>query len=807
MKRLLASWIMTVLVVGCASNTTVPQKPEAEPDVVQAPAGIPASNTAQMCADATASHAVTATSVSVDGGVNTEPGRPIHATVVTNGCGDVLLSAKWTWNNKVLIVKTDQPIRSLGPATTKFRISDPQPWPLGTYRVEIDVDGVMTAAKEFSMTSHGLVVSPNAVEVPSLVSTTNAQDANALLEQGDMADAANIIFHLSKFNFPTNFTQNPNYGNQVLLRYMNNLDPEHLFFSSKDQAEVLITGKNVPSLIQSRNIAYANDIATRHANRVKFRIDYALALVDKGFSFNGNDTIVINVPSTTSFLSDQELDARWAKIVKSDWLNLKLDGLSNAQIKERLLSRYRHFSDALVEADRSTALWRYVQACIGAGDPGGSYDNVTHFGSRNASDYLFERLRFEDDADGPIIRVGSGDVADASIQDGDRLIAASVGGGPVTDMLGLTATAAVKQLTSLSQSGALTLFIRRANTAPGAPIIEIPYGIGTGLPAQRVKTRFVQPVGARVDERVAVITVPLMYGFTNRKGDGTTSDARADVDLRQALDEATSRHAVAVILDLRGNSGGYMDTVARATREFLGDRLLWRVQSHTGITPQQKELDGPVAWDGPLTVLVDGSTAEGGEMFAGALQDYGRALVVGNKTWGDGNIEVMLDLNRFVTTKRVDGSDLGILKMTVQSVFRADGNSVTGRGVEPDIVLPSLGEDRGWFKATPIASIAPVAADGFPEFDAADKQVALKYQHVADNAPDINQWVIAEHRIEPDGQMGGELSLNLARRQSERRAAKHGSPAPTDDPVITKVVEIAYDQSQEMAAHTARRGQ
>lgn len=500
------------------------------------------------------------------------------------------------------------------------------------------------------MMAVGAAMALSAVCAPALNGQTTAPHAGVAISStyaNDAAKAALVILHLAKFDYFANFSAQPDYGKQVLVRYLNALDPEHIFYSSEDVAKILASAPDVVGMIQRSDPALALAIAREHAERVKTRIDDATTLLGKGFAFTGNDTLVAKADSTPDFLPEQALRQRWEKIVKSDWLNLKLSGLADAQIKDSLAFRYSHFATALTEADQASALVRYVGACIKAGDPNGGYWNGTYFEKSTDLPSFVGQLGLLDDADGPLVDKDGSDAPGDALHDGDRLIGLSTGDGPVTYLDGTNAAVAAVLLRSLAKGADVNLYVRRAGTLPGAPIAKIPYTSATGFSDGKIKLQFITPAGTKSHEQVAFISIPVMYGVVPKAGDASRD--RADVDLQQALKQAREQGAVAVVLDLRGNRGGRPDIVARMAGLFLGNRSPWRVQQRDKMIPLQGANDVSMAWDGALAVLVDGQTAEGGEMFAAALQDYGRALIVGNRTRGNGDIEVLIDLNRFLT--------------------------------------------------------------------------------------------------------------------------------------------------------------
>jgi carboxyl-terminal processing protease len=186
--------------------------------------------------------------------------------------------------------------------------------------------------------------------------------------------------------------------------------------------------------------------------------------------------------------------------------------------------------------------------------------------------------------------------------------------------------------------------------------------------------------------RIGVIEIPAFYRDFQAEGSGDREFRSTTRDVRRLIDDLTAKGVEGIVVDLRGNGGGSLAEATSLTGLFIDTGPVVQVKDAFGKVEVEKDPEPGVAYQGPLAVLVDRDSASASEIFAGAIQDYGRGLVIGEPTFGKGTVQTLIDLNRYVPGEQ---NNLGRLRLTMAEFFRISGGSTQLRGVEPDIRFPT----------------------------------------------------------------------------------------------------------------------
>lgn len=467
---------------------------------------------------------------------------------------------------------------------------------------------------------------------------------------------------------------------KALRVYIDQLDPERLFFSADDVAGFLAKRDQLAQMLADKDLSLPQAIATRHAELATQRLEHAIAMLDKG-DLGATTARDGTVPGDAPFLTPAKLDQRWREIVKGDRLQLKSAGKHDAQIKALLAARYRDFERHLV-VDTGQAPWRFIDAYAMAGGEGSRYypqqaswfAALTPLGVSISSDANGARI----DHVSPLLR-------NLGIGVGDRLVGLAVNESDTVYLEGWQAAEVKAKLEGVAPDATVRLVLRSRGVAPGGRLRTVTLKASGTLSAEAASLRYVTAPG-RAGGRVAVISLPSFYLDTAAKTRGVTDFASAARDVQQLLAQASQSDANGVILDLRGNAGGALSEAADVASLFAGNRTLWRSRNYKGTVEQMHGAHDEASWTGPLAVLIDHASTEGSELVAAALQDNQRALIVGRPSAGAGNLGNAIDLDRFAGDAQPAGN--GLLKLTIATMFRASGEGITGHGVVPDIELP-----------------------------------------------------------------------------------------------------------------------
>jgi carboxyl-terminal processing protease len=564
---------------------------------------------------------------------------------------------------------------------------------------------------------------------------------------------------------------------QVYNRFLDSLDGQRSYFTAADISELSTYRLRFDDMIHTGEVEPAFLVFARFQQRNRERIRYALALlkqepdwtVKESFEF---DRSKLAWPATT-----QELDEIWRKRIKSDGLSLILAGKNWKDAADVLQKRYERVLKRVDQITPEDVFENLMNAYARTFDPHSSY-----FGARNSEEYRIQMslsydgigasLQSADDYVSIINVIPGGPAAVAgTLAINDRIMAISQGkDGPFQEVIGWRLDDVV-QLIRGKNGTLVRLQVLPAGATPGSPekIIEFTRGKVT-LENQAAKKdlRIVQR-GARA-LKIGVVSVPGFYQDIQAQSQGDENFRSTTRDVKRLLDELAKAGGIdGLVLDLRGDGGGYLPEATALTGLFIDKGPVVQLKDTTG---RVEVLDDPTAgtsYDGPLVVLVDRFSASASEIFAGAIQDYHRGLIVGQRTFGKGTVQNLVPLDRW-SQRPVDGQ----LTVTIGKFYRVTGESTQHRGVEPDVALASgislddVGESS-LEAALPWDRIA-----GVP-FQAVRQPVSMPAVNVLTQTestralkdPDY-RWLVGEIASSTQLRQQKSLSLNLADRKAER---------------------------------------
>jgi carboxyl-terminal processing protease len=469
--------------------------------------------------------------------------------------------------------------------------------------------------------------------------------------------------------------------------------------------------------------------------------------------------------------SMDELRELWRRRVIDDVLNLRLAGLRESEIVPTLAARYREKLARTRELGADEVFGTFMNALVQSYDPHGAYlpplTRPTPTLSGQASvGLVIQKL-------GELItvrEVAAGGAAQRSgkLRAGDRIVAIAQGEGqPPTPVIGWSADDVIPLLRGAPGS-TVVLAVVAADAAPDSTPRSVSLARAqTLIEANRATGRIelVQQGGAAW--RVGVVEVPTFYVDFSARRAGAPDYASMSRDVAAQLARLKEQKADAVLLDMRGNGGGALVEAVSFSSLFLPDVPVAQQRQSDGKLSVERSARDALAWDGPLVVLIDQGSAAATEIFAGAMQDHGRALVIGDRSWGRTSVQTMINLDRFSTKPEWR---FGELKMTIAQVFRASGATFEQAGVKPDLALPGLVDPRVnpnllAFPAVPIKPV-PFAQRGNPQ--ALIPILAQRHEARTASNPAWQAMLRARAALEAR-RTSDEVSLNEAERRQAQK--------------------------------------
>ena len=485
-------------------------------------------------------------------------------------------------------------------------------------------------------------------------------------------------------------------SSRLLDRYLDALDPQHVYFFQSDRAEFDKWRTTLDDLsTKTGDFTPALAIFARFQERMKERADWAAAaLQTETFTFTGTDTFTPDRKNLPGPRDRAEAEALWLQQLRYEYLQEKLNKATPDKIKETLSRRYARSARAMAEFGPDDILELYLDTLAHVYDPHSDY-----YGKASAAGFniLLNQslvgIGVQMEPDEGYAKVGAlipGGPASKSrkLKIGDRILGVGQGAsGEFVDIQDMS-LGKVADMIRGPQGTTVRLSIHPADSPDPATRIVVPLiRQEIKLEEQGAKAQIVDlPASASGKPlRVGVVDLPLFY-------QDPVKNKSATADVARLLAKLKKEHVAGVILDLRSNGGGSLPEAISLTGLFIKRGPVVQVRDQKGAVTVDEDTDPSVAYDGPLIVLTNRLSASASEIVTGALQDYGRALVVGDtSTFGKGTVQSVVGMASVLSHFGLQTqTDPGSIHLTVQKFYRPSGASTQLRGVTPNIILPSL---------------------------------------------------------------------------------------------------------------------
>jgi carboxyl-terminal processing protease len=608
---------------------------------------------------------------------------------------------------------------------------------------------------------------------------------------------------------------------EVYEKYLDFMDGQRSYFIAADIAEFEPLRLRFDDMIRTGEIDPAYAIFARFQQRNRERIRYALTQLAKEPDWTLNESFEFDRKKQAWPASLAELDELWRKRVKNDALSLLLAGKAWPEAADVLRKRYERVLKRVDQITPEDVFENLMNSYARTFDPHSSY-----FSPRSSEEYRIQMslnyegigasLQLIDDyvTVMNIIEGGPAAVA-ASLTTNDRITAVGQGkDGPLTDVIGWRIDDVV-QLIRGKGGTQVRLQVLGAGAAPGSAekILEFTRGKVT-LEAQAARKEIKTLKRGDRELKVGVINVPGFYSDYEAQRAGNEDYRSTTRDVRRLIDELRKEKIDGLVLDLRGNGGGFLPEAQSLTGLFIDRGPVVQVKFSTGEKEVLDDADAGTAYGGPLAVLVDRFSASASEIFAGAIQDYRRGVVLGQRTFGKGTVQNLVPLSKW-SSRPVNGQ----LTVTIGKFYRITGESTQHRGVEPDVPLASpidlaeVGESV-LDDALPWDRIAGVPFNAERSATAPFAQLATEEGQRSRTDPDY-RWLVSDIAASDQLREMKAVSLNLKQRRDERalldtqrlsrentRRAQHQLPAlkSVEELDAKDLPDVVLDQASEVMA-------
>ena len=508
-------------------------------------------------------------------------------------------------------------------------------------------------------------------------------------EEDQLIQAIISRYHYKKFVF------NDSLSSVVFDRYLKDLDYNRSYFYQEDIDKFEKYRNKVDDLLLEGDLTPFYVMYNLFRERINERLDYSDSLFKKEFDFTKDENYEWKRDSSSWFQDTKEMNDYWRKKVKNDALNLRLDGKDWKSISENLTKRYENIRKNINQNKSEDVFQIIMNSYTESIDPHTNYlspitsDNFKIDMSRSLEG-IGASLISEDDYT-KIAEIIPGGPAFKSklLNKGDKIVGVAQGseGGEFIDVIGMRLTDVV-QLIRGPKGTTVRLQIIAANSWNNAKPKEIKIVRDKiTLEEQSAKKDIIEIQNNKRNYKVGVITIPAFYADFDAASKGVKDYKSTTRDVRKLLAELKDAKVDGVVIDLRNNGGGSLQEAVQLTGLFIKDGPVVQVRNADGTIDEDDDPDPEIVYGGPLAVLVNKFSASASEIFSGAIQDYGRGLILGDQTYGKGTVQNMIDLNKLV---RSTSEKYGQVKITIAKYYRINGGSTQMKGVIPDIKFPSL---------------------------------------------------------------------------------------------------------------------
>ena len=589
---------------------------------------------------------------------------------------------------------------------------------------------------------------------------------------------------------------------KIFDRYFKSLDSEKMFFTQADLDQYAIVRTRLDDAINGENLSVPFAIFNLYQQRFNERIAYARELLKTKPDFSIDESYQYEREKADWAKNEAEIKELWRKRVKNEWLRLKLAGKDDKAIRDTLDKRYEGYLSPSRKLTNEDVFQIFMNAYAMSIEP-----HTNYLGPRAAENFdIAMRLSLEGIGcvlqsrdDYTVVRevvTGSPAGLSGKIKVGDKIVGvAKDDKSPMTEVLGWRLDDVVALIRGPKNSTVKLEIIPADGGADAKHQFVTLVRQKISMEEQSAKKTIYEVKDGNAKRRIGVISLPTFYlDFeARRRNDKDYKSATRDV--ARLLGEMKKDKVDNVLIDLRNNGGGSLTEAVELTGLFIDKGPVVQQRNSEDKVEVESDTNPGMAWDGPMGVLINRGSASASEIFAAAIQDYGRGIIIGEPSFGKGTVQTLFGLDRFAPNDKVH---YGELKYTVAQFFRINGGTTQLRGVTPDIKLPTMADsdtfgESSYDNALPWTQIKP--AIYIPTGDIKDIVPLLDKKHEARVAKDKDyQYLLDDINLVKKQRKENSISLNEAARRKEReqqearakqREARLLSATPNpDDPVL-----------------------
>lgn len=568
---------------------------------------------------------------------------------------------------------------------------------------------------------------------------------------------------------------------QVLDRYIESLDGNRMYLLASDIKYFNQFRHELDDMVKSKPLNPIYDMYQVYRTRIRERYDFALTVLESEPDFSADEEFQFDRSDEPWASSPAELDAIWRLRVKNDALRHVLNDTPWEEAREILTKRYKRLLRRMEQTTSDDVFEGFMNAFAHTLDPHSSY-----LSPRNSEEYRIQMslsyfgigasLQPDEDYVKVIGIIPGGPAAiDGKLKPNDLITGVAEGtDGEIVDVVGWRLDDVVDLIRGPGDT-TVRLQIIAADALPGSgeKVIALTRG-QVKLEEQAAKSDIVTIPHEGREWRIGVIEVPSFYRDYRALSSGDKNYTSTTRDVKRLIGELQEQGIDGIVMDLRSNGGGHLTEATALSGLFIDNGPVVQLRNANG---RISRLDDPdpvarVAYDGPLAVLVDRFSASASEIFAAAIQDYKRGIIIGQQTFGKGTVQNLYSLDQYMKPDPETEKGFGQLTLTIGKYYRVTGKSTQHRGVNPDIALPSAidAEQVGESvrdSALPWDTIQTTRFSAGKPLDTTIQSLLVNHSKRSKDDPNY-QWLVGGIEEYEQARSQKSISLNLESRRAER---------------------------------------
>jgi len=568
------------------------------------------------------------------------------------------------------------------------------------------------------------------------------------------------------------------FSTKILQKYINTLDPNKMYFLGEDVAAFDQWQTRLDDDLKNGQLKPAFDIFNLFKKRVEKQKKFALSVLKSDLSFEEDESYQWDREKAPYAIDQEELNELWRKKVKNDYLGLKLLKKEPKKIKETLSKRYKLTAKRINDMKSDDVFQYFINSYLSLVEPHTGYmEPITSENFEINMKLSLEGIGAVLGNDGEytsiqtIVKGGPADL-EGTLKSGDKVLAVGQDSeGSFEDVIGWGIEDVVQLIRGEKGSTVRLRVIGEDDGPDTLPHVVHIVRDKVKLEQQAAQHKIMKVKDGDTERKIGVIDLPTFYIDFAAYQSGDPNYRSTTRDVKKILEKFKQENVQGVIVDLRNNGGGSLIEAVELSGLFIDKGPIVQTKFSMGKVDVNRDKDPTMAWDGPMVLMVNKLSASASEIFAAAMQDYGRALIVGNQTYGKGTVQNIIQLKDYIRDPEVK---VGQLKITRGQFFRINGGSTQNRGVIPDIEFPptpgieKYGESS-YENALPWNSIA--SSDYTMFDDLSDEISLLKQRHIERSAVNF-EFDFLKKEIELYEKEKDDITVSLSLTERERRVAE-----------------------------------